>query len=137
MDLVVDASVAMGWLVRSQATPLTLAVRNALARDIGWVPAHFGIEIARALRKLERRKLISPEIVDNAIARLRDLSLKQDAGETLDRLATVVALARRHTLRVADAAYLELALRLGRPLATRDASLARAAKEAGVPLFSA
>ena len=40
-------------------------------------------------------------------------------------------------LRVADAAYLELALRLGVRLATRDASLARAAREAGVPLFTA
>src|SRR5882757_4365492 len=106
MDLVVDASIAMGWLVRSQATPLTYAARNALARDLGWVPAHFGIEIARSLRRLERRRLISPEIVDNAIARLHDLSLQQDAGEMLDRIATIVALARRHTLRVADAAYL-------------------------------
>ena len=36
-----------------------------------------------------------------------------------------------------DAAYLELALRTGLPLATRDAALVRAAKAAGVALFSA
>jgi predicted nucleic acid-binding protein len=35
-----------------------------------------------------------------------------------------------------DAAYLELALRTGLPLATLDADLAKAATTAGVPLFS-
>jgi predicted nucleic acid-binding protein len=138
MDFVVDASVAMGWLLQSQADSLTIAAETALARNVfGWVPSHFGIEIARSLRRLERRKHIAPEVVDNAFAYLRELSLKQDDAGALVSLVPLVALARRHTLRVADAAYLELALRLGLPLATRDASLARAAKAAGVPLFSA
>jgi predicted nucleic acid-binding protein len=137
MDFVVDASVAMGWLLQSQVKPVTEAAEKALAHGIAWVPSHFGIEVIRTLRTHERRRLITPVIVDTALARLRALPLKQDAGEMLDRLATIVALARRRTLRVADAAYLELALRLGLPLATRDASLARAAKDAGVSLFSA
>jgi len=34
-----------------------------------------------------------------------------------------------------DAAYLELALRKGLPLATLDANLAKAATTAGVPIF--
>ena len=45
-------------------------------------------------------------------------------------------LADRHGLTTYDAAYLELALRLGVPLATLDQDLARAAREAGVPLFN-
>lgn len=47
---------------------------------------------------------------------------------------SIAAFAR---LRIADAAYLELALGLGPPLATRDASLARAAKEASVAVLTA
>ena len=137
MDFVVDASIAMGWLLQSQANSVTVAAENALDRNIGWVPSYFSIEVARTLRSHERRGLISAEMVEKAIAHLRDLPLKQDADETLNRLATIVALARLRTLRVADSAYLELGLRLGLPLATRDASLVRAAKEAGVPLFSA
>lgn len=137
MDFVVDASVAMGWLLQSQADSLTIAAETALARNVvAWVPSHFGIEIARSLRRLERRKLIAPEIVNNAFTRLLELPLKQDDADALASLAPLVALARRHTLRVADAAYLELALRLGLPFATRDASLMRAAKDAGVTLFS-
>src|SRR5438067_1179390 len=82
-------------------------------------------------------ELIAPDIVDEALARLRHLPLKQDRDETINLIPSIVALARHHNLRVADAAYLELALRLGVPLAARDASLARAARQAGVPLFTA
>jgi predicted nucleic acid-binding protein len=38
---------------------------------------------------------------------------------------------------MADAAYLELAFRVGAKLATRDGSLAAAAGSIGVPLFTA
>jgi predicted nucleic acid-binding protein len=137
MAFVVDVSVAMGWLLHSQATSLTIAAEDAVAHDVGWVPSHFGIEIARALRLHERRRLITPETVDDALLRLRELPLKEDATQTLDLMVSIVALARRYNLRIADAAYLELAIRLGLPLATRDASLARAAREAGVALFTA
>ena len=45
-------------------------------------------------------------------------------------------LARNHRLSVYDAAYLELALREGIPLATLDAGLRRAAAAEGVTLVS-
>ena len=136
MAFVVDASVTMGWFLQSQTNPLTIAAQDALTHDVGWVPTHFGIEVGRALRLHERRKLIAPDIVDEALARLRHLPLKQDRDETINLIPSIVALARHHNLRVADAAYLELALRLGVPLATRDASLARAATQAGATLFT-
>jgi predicted nucleic acid-binding protein len=137
MAFVIDASVTMGWLLRSQANSLTIAAENALTHDIGWVPSYLAIEVGRALRHHERRKLIAPEVVDDALAHLRRLSLKQDTNEVLDLIPTIVALARRHNIRVADAGYLELAQRLGVPLATRDAALAGAARQAGVALFTA
>ncbi len=46
----------------------------------------------------------------------------------------VLALARRHRLTVCDALYLELALRRGAALATRDAALAAAARAEGVAI---
>ena len=137
MAVVIDASVAVGWLLKSQATPMTTAVRESLAYEPGWVPSHFGIEVARSLRLHERRRLITAELVDESLAVLRGIPLQQDLAETIQVVASIVSLARRHTLRVADAAYLELALRLGLPLATRDVSLARAATQAGAALFTA
>lgn len=50
-------------------------------------------------------------------------------GETL-------SLARAHRLTTYDAAYLELAVREGLPLATQDTDLKRAAKEIGVATFN-
>lgn len=45
-------------------------------------------------------------------------------------------LARAHRLSAYDAAYLELALRRGLPLATRDDKLTAAASVVGVPPFA-
>ncbi|HXC65700.1 MAG TPA: type II toxin-antitoxin system VapC family toxin, partial [bacterium] len=43
---------------------------------------------------------------------------------------------REQHLSTYDASYLALSMRLGLPLATQDASLAKAAKKVGVPLHS-
>ena len=47
-----------------------------------------------------------------------------------------MALAHEHGLTAYDAAYLELAMRLGLPLATGDRSLAAAARRAAVVLLN-
>lgn len=58
-----------------------------------------------------------------------DVSLSTAWHDTL-------ALARSHRLTSYDAAYLELALRRGLPLATRDKALQAAARLEGVPLMA-
>jgi predicted nucleic acid-binding protein len=135
MALVVDASIAVGWIARTQATPLTLAALTFVAQESGHVPSYFAIEVARALRSQERRNLLAAEVADLGLAQLRGLPLTHDNINTLERISEIVALARRHDIRIADAAYLELAIRTGFPLATRDQSLMRAAQAIGVALF--
>jgi predicted nucleic acid-binding protein len=135
MGIVVDASIAMGWIARTQATPLTDAALSLVAGEFAQVPAYFGIEMARALRNHERRKLLAADVVDAGLAQLQALPLREDGAKTLDTVPAIVALARRHGLRIAAAAYLELALRTGLPLATRDVALATAASTAGVMLL--
>jgi predicted nucleic acid-binding protein len=57
-------------------------------------------------------------------------------GETSARAWTdTIALARAHDLSAYDAAYLELAVREGLPIATLDDRLRAAAKAVGVPVF--
>jgi predicted nucleic acid-binding protein len=136
MDFVLDASIAMGWLLQSQASQLTNVAEEALLDGTAWVPDHFGIEVMRALRGHERRGLLAPSAVDEALTRLRHLPLKPDPERMLHRFADIVGLARRHGLRVADAAYLDMALRMNLPLATRDTALAQAAVAASASLFT-
>jgi len=135
MAIVIDASVAMGWLLQSQADDLTVATETALGNDAGWVPGHFAIEVSRSLRSQERRNLLTAGMVDEALRRLGDIPLRQDADAALEHLAEIVTLARSHNMRVADAGYVELSLRTGFPLATRDNALAAAAAKAGAALF--
>jgi predicted nucleic acid-binding protein len=136
MAVVVDASVAMGWLVQSQATPLTEAAKREIVERPGLVPAHFGLEILRALRHRERRNLMTTEAVDLRLGHLRALGLRQDDSHVLDLAERIMALARSQGLRASDAAYLELALRTGHALATQDVALARAAIATGARLFT-
>jgi predicted nucleic acid-binding protein len=135
MAVVIDASVALGWVLPSQASPLTRAALTFVENESGVVPPHFAIEVVRVLRSRERRGLISPDTVDAAVVLVQRQSLTQDQMDAIDCSEAIVALARRYTLRAADAAYLELAMRMKLPLATRDAAFAAAATKAGAALF--
>ncbi len=70
------------------------------------------------------------------IALLGQLAIAADPETMARALGDTLNLARRYRLSAYDAAYLELALRLGLPLATLDADLVKAATTAGLPLFA-
>jgi predicted nucleic acid-binding protein len=59
-----------------------------------------------------------------------------DAATIAHALSGTLQLARRYKLSAYDASYLELALRLGLPLATLDEDLQKAAKKAGIKKFA-
>jgi len=48
----------------------------------------------------------------------------------------IISIAQEHGLSTYDASYLDLAMRLGLPLATRDAALMAAAQRSGVPIYA-
>lgn len=135
MSLVIDASVAMGWLLSHQSNPMTLAALELVRDRGGLVPPHFALEIGRALRRRERSMVLSPAECDERIADLRALRLEVDPLHPMQALPAVTGLARAQGLRIADAGYLELAMRSNLPLATRDAVLAEAGRRCGVTLF--
>jgi len=68
---------------------------------------------------------------------LSNLPIRVEKSSDAQRpLKEMLVLAREHQLSSYDASYLDLALRLGLPLATRDKSLRRAAEKCGVTLFA-
>ncbi len=66
---------------------------------------------------------------------LAELEVEIDADGLEEIFTVTLGLARRHQRSAYDASYLELALRLGLPLATKDEPLRKAALELGLDIF--
>lgn len=96
------------------------------------MPGLFQLEIGNILLQAERKGRLRPSDVAIRLALLGELPIATDPETAGRAWRDVIALARSHALTTYDAAYLELALRKGAGLATRDKALAAAAKALGV-----
>ena len=135
MSFVVDTSVAIAWCIRDEVTRFTQAVLQLLRSTEAVVPLLWRFETANALLVAERRQRLTAAQTMRALERLSDLAITVDEGSLAAAWAATLALARAQGLTVYDAAYLELAARLGLPLATQDTRLRAAAGRLGVPLL--
>ena len=120
----------IAWFSRSQATPYTDRYYRKLQKDEVVVPSIWPYEFANALAVLERRGILSASLADEIIGNAAKLITRIDAPPASP--ATLLALARRLGLSAYDTAYLELAQRLGVPLAAKDSPLAAAARKLGL-----
>ena len=135
-SVVIDCSVTMAWYFKDEATPYTNAVRAALATERAAVPALWPLEVANVLLMGERRKRSTQTKATKWLRFLSALPIAVDTQTPALAFDPILSLARSHKLTAYDAAYLELAMRLGVPLAARDAALEKAALAVGVPLFT-
>jgi predicted nucleic acid-binding protein len=133
---VVDASVALAWGFPDEGNEYADAVLLNLERETMLVPALFALEVANGLVVGERRKRLRQAEIRRFLALLEGLSMVQDVQPMSVMMSTVLALAREFGLSTYDAAYLELAIREGAPLATLDIGLRTAARKAGVPVYA-
>jgi predicted nucleic acid-binding protein len=131
--LVIDASVALGWLFEDERHAGALAVLERVAESRATVPAHWWLEVGNALLVARRRRRLQRD-PDEMLSALRALPILVDAESALLAATATFALASKSGLSTYDAAYLELAQRLDLPLATLDTELGAAARAAGVPL---
>jgi predicted nucleic acid-binding protein len=132
MPFVVDASVAACWLLPDERHVVAEAAYKIIAYDQAMAPALWWFELRNMLVVNERRGRLDSAKTTRALRLLRALPVGIDTGVEEDAL---MQLARQHRLNVYDAAYLELALRKGLPLATLDAALAIAARAESVSLI--
>jgi predicted nucleic acid-binding protein len=127
---VVDASVSAAWFLPEEATADTEAALQATATHDVWVPALWLLEIGNLLLSAQRRKRIGADKRRELASAASALRIKVDREPV--SIAALDDIAARHGLSAYDAAYLELALRRGLPLATQDKVLGAAAAKAGV-----
>jgi predicted nucleic acid-binding protein len=138
MSFVLDASVALLWLVpetNPAGVDYASATLKALKESQAIVPSLLTLEVANVVAKVEFKGLVAEADSQRFLALLGRLNIVTDPATAAHALGDTLNLARRYKLSAYDAAYLELALRKGLPLATLDANLAKAATTAGVPIF--
>ena len=133
---VVDASVGVSWFVPSQSSAAAATLLDEVAAGKPMVvPGLWMLEVANALLVLMRRKKVQPQQCARARAALGRLHPVIDDDATRLALYRIWDLADELALSIYDAVYLELALRKGLPLASRDTGLRAAAAKCGIPLL--
>ena len=117
-EWVFDTSVTMAWCFDDQCTPRTEALLEKLGRQPATVPGHWSLEVANVLAIATKSGCISSPKRTAFIRMFDAFSIHVDP-ET-HRLAwnDILRLADTCRLTSYDAAYLELAMRIGVPLAT-------------------
>lgn len=138
MSFVLDNSVTMRWFF-GDGKPQKLAyagkILDAMKKTSAHVPATWALEVANVIAGAEAKGLVTEARSQAFLEMLEGVDIEVDAATSAHALSGTLQLARRYKLSAYDASYLELALRLGMPLATLDEDLQKAAKKAGVKKF--
>lgn len=135
MAFVLDASVALAWCFSDEATPRTIELLESLTSDKALAPSIWTLEIGNILIGAQRKKKISYADITRFLEMLKNINIEIDP-ETVDRsFHEILSLAHSEGLTTYDAAYLELAMRKGIPLATKNTQLQEAGRKLGVKLL--
>lgn len=128
-QLVLDASVAVDWLLSDEIDPRAASALARLRHDEAVVPRLWHYEVRNALLVAERRGRMPSGEAAERLAALDMLPILTDDEAELE---TALDLAFSHGLSFYDALYLELACRLNARLVTLDNALTRAAGRQGL-----
>ena len=121
--LVVDASVALKWVVEEEGSEAALALKG---HDLA-APPLMRVEAANALRTLAARRAIAPAVALDLLGLLQEAPVTViEPDDALERRALEIALELAHP--VYDCVYLALAERMGRVLVMADGRLLRAVR---------
>jgi len=135
---VLDASITIRWALQDGSiADRTYADLVLDSFDIAFatVPALWYTETIHVLRCAEEAGKFGESALAGFLYRLGQLPIELDAAAPSGVLLAVAAISREFKLSGYDAQYLELARRLGLPIATLDKDLRKAAKKAGVSIY--
>ncbi len=125
----------MAWLFEDEATRNTEALLDRLKTEEAFVPKLWVYEVGNVLLMAERRKRITEAQGRRFTQLLESLPISISDSHLVSLWSSAVVVARAHNLSVYDGTYLDLAMREGMPLATRDRALRRAARKLGVAVL--
>jgi predicted nucleic acid-binding protein len=132
--VVIDASVVLSWCFEDEASDESYRLLDLVERDGAAAPSFLLVELANVLWAAERRSRVTAEDAATFVSLIDALGIAFDPETASRALWQVRALARTGGVSVYDATYLELAQRLGLPLATRDEGQIAAALRLGIAI---
>ena len=132
MSMVLDSSATLAWVYGDEITEPIRHVFDRVSENGAWVPGLWKLEVANILEMGVRRGRHDAAFLNSTLADLALLPISVDTETDRQAWGATLQLSERHGLTLYDAAYLELALRRGLPLASLDAELRRAAQAEGV-----
>ncbi len=132
---VLDCSLTMAWCFADEADAVADAALDRLSEDVALAPSIWLLEVTNVLLVAERRGRINSADAARFLDLLSALPITIDETTRERAWGPIAGLGREHGLSSYDAAYLELAMREGVPLASRDAALRSAAEASGVPVM--
>ncbi len=133
---VLDVSACMPWCCEDETTPASEEMLEWAKQGSEWhVPSIWAWEILNAVGVAIKRQRIAADRGREFLEQLSTLNFKIDRGPQLQEFSRLHSLANRYQLTAYDAAYLDLALRLSLPLATRDDDLRKAAASEGIAIL--
>ena len=131
-EFVLDCSATLPWVFASEATPAADALLDILTEGgKAWVPALWHLELGNVLLGAKRKGRIDRAGIEKFLSLLGAFDIEVDGVTMHAAWSRTLALAESFGLTLYDAAYLELTLRMGLPLATLDETLRRAVRKAG------
>ena len=131
--LVIDASLAASWCFPDERTDYTNAVLKAISTPLEAIaPRLWAYEVRNAVLMGLRRKRITLADALEFLESITVLPIRLTDPVSYD---DVFHLANHHALTIYDAAYLDMAIREGLPLASLDKALRKAALDSNVVLF--
>ncbi|MBW4530275.1 MAG: type II toxin-antitoxin system VapC family toxin [Aphanothece saxicola GSE-SYN-MK-01-06B] len=136
LSFVADVSAVCSWCFEDERTADSEVLLARLPECELCVPALFLWELGNVLLMAERRGRITAADRSRFLALVVQLNLDIDPADPQVVWHDVVSLAAQHRLTTYDAAYLELAMRGGLPLASRDNALLAAARTCGLELLA-
>ncbi len=136
-ELVVDCSITMAWCFADENSKLADKVLEKLVSgSYAHVPSIWSLEVSNILALGEKHNRISAAGIFYFLDRISKLPIQTDIGTGSYAFTNILTLSREYKISSYDASYLDLAIRLGAPLATLDKQLITIAKEVKVEVFT-
>jgi predicted nucleic acid-binding protein len=126
----------MAWCFEDECDEYADGVLAALASEEALVPSIWPFEVASVLLVAERGKRLKEADSARFLELLNGLPILIEEAPSERVFGPVLACGRQWGLSSYDAAYLELAMRSGAPLATRDTKLRAACRKSGARVYA-